>query len=65
MKRTSKNQKSWREEMTGRWDALCRHYQQASASPSFKRWMNVLLGVCKILFSVLAKKVVEHLFEDF
>lgn len=65
MKRTSKDKKSWKEEMIGLWDALGRHYQQTLASPSFKCWMKVCLEMCKILFSVLVKKVVEHLFEDF
>lgn len=65
MKGTSNNKKSWKEEMLCRWDMLVRHYQRALASPSFKRWMKVCLEVCKILFSILVKKVIEHFFKDF
>ena len=65
MKSTSKNKKSWKEEMLCRWDTLGRHTQKSWASPSLKRWMKVCLEVCKILFSVLVKKVIEHFFRDF
>lgn len=65
MKCTSKNKKSWKAEMIDWWDTLGCYYQQTLMSPSFKRWMKVCFELCKILFSVLAKKVVEHFFEDF
>lgn len=64
MKRTS-NKKPWKEEMVERWNMLVCQYQAACNTPSFKLWMKVFLGVCKILFSVMLKKFFEHIFEDF
>lgn len=61
----SKNEKSWKEEMIYRWDMLVRHYRKASDSPSFRLWMKVCFGVCKILFSILVKQVLRHFFEGF
>ena len=65
MKRTSKKTKSWKDEMLRRCDMLDCHYQKALDSPSFRHWMKVFLELCKILFSILVKKVIEHFFEGF
>ncbi len=64
MKRTS-NKKPWKEEMVKRWDMLVQQYQTACNTPSFKLWMRVFFGLFKIAFSVILKKIIEHIFKDF
>lgn len=65
MKGTSRNKKSWKEKMVDQWSMLVHYYQEAVNSPSFKRWMKVCLEVCKIVISILFKKVLQDFFEDF
>ena len=59
------NKKPWKEEIVELWDMLGRQYYTVCNTPSFKLWMRIFFGVCKIVFSVILKKFFEHIFKDF
>ena len=59
------NKKPWKEEIIELWDMLGRQYYPVCNAPSFKLWVRIFFGVCKIVFSVILKKFFEHIFKDF
>lgn len=63
--RNTSDKKPWKEKMVERWDMLVQLYRTACNTPSFKLWMRVFFVVCKIVFSVVLKKIIEHNFKDF
>ena len=64
MKCTS-GKKPWKEELLERWDMLVRQYRAACIAPSLRLWLKVIIGMCKIFLSVMLRKVLERVFEDF
>ena len=64
MKNRNQENNVWKDEMVRRWEDLVLMYQKMQESPHFKIVVKFLLELLKIILHILAKKLLDALFDE-
>ena len=64
MKNRNQENNVWKDEMVRRWEDLVLMYQKMQESPHFKIVVKFLLELLKIILRILAKKLLDALFDE-